>query len=67
MSTWDVLTEVNTRFSRDRSELWRSAWSWGVGLLRHWGPWLHTWSDGLLPLEDQRGVKNNKGGKGGKP
>lgn len=46
----EVLTEVNARLSRDRSELWRSTWSWSVGLLRHGGPWLHTWGTGLLPL-----------------
>lgn len=47
----DVLTEgVDARLAGDRSELWGSAWSWGIGLLRHRGPWLHTWSAGFLSL-----------------
>lgn len=57
---WDVLTEVNTRLARDRSELWRSAGSRSVGLLRHGGPWLHTRSAGLLPLKGRRGVKKKR-------
>lgn len=38
------LTEVHAWFSGDGSELRRAAGSRGVGLLRHGGARLHTWS-----------------------
>lgn len=48
----DVLTKgVHTRLAGHRSELWGPAWSGGVGLLRHGGPWLHTWSARFLSLK----------------
>lgn len=54
-NSWDDLTQgVNARLAGNRSELWGSARSWGIGLLRHGGPWLHTWSTGLLPLKEQQ-------------
>lgn len=56
----DVLTEgVDARLARDRSKLWGPAWSWGVGLLGHRGPWFHTRSAGLLSL-GEGGIKKQR-------